>query len=181
MMKKFRKAIGAKDEVKGGLLDDAQRGKFFDMLGEEEHFSAVVTCHKSSSLGSVVSNVHPECSVLEQMVIEACMPLMVSGTQARIIADGGRYSRQVYDQIAAKIAATIGKFNAAPAIDFVRSDITAGVQIADIIANTIYKATRDHHANVAETSICSDLIRGGRLLVFSAKLDVLKPRWLATG
>ncbi|PDS68911.1 DUF3800 domain-containing protein [Rhizobium phaseoli] len=178
IMKQFRKAIGATNEVKGGLLTDGDRAKFFDMLAASEHLGVVVTCGKTSSLGSIVARSHSEHHVLEEMITEACSPLIDASGSSHVISDGGRYSRQIYDQISENLGHRLSRSGVPVRVDFVRSDVTPGVQIADIVANTLYKATRTE-SDLSEHPACGFLIKDERIVVSSATLQMLRPDWLA--
>lgn len=176
LMKQFRKAIRATNEVKGGLLTDPDRALFFDMLSKEEHFAAAVTCHRKSQLGATVAALQREHEVFEDMLFEACNPLTNVGNSIRVSADGGRYSRPILSRLSARIGARLSRDDFATVVDFVRSDLTPGVQIADIIANTVYKATCS--GSFDSTAACGILVEQKRLLVTTAELPTVKPGWM---
>jgi hypothetical protein len=179
LMKQFRKATKLSDEIKGGLLSEKERSLFFDMLGDIEYFGAAVGCHKTSDAGSVLPKSFPERDIYQHMLMEACSPLIdMAVPTAKISADGGRYSRQMYLQMATAVEAKMSTESLTAKVEFIRSEDSPGVQIADIVANTVYKATVSGSYDLEVHATCGLLVRSGRLMVMSAKLQALKPTWM---
>ncbi len=180
LMKKFRKASRLAGEIKGSTLSEAHRTMFFDMLAEMDHIGAVVGCHRTSLIGSVVQRHHPERDIYQCMLVEACAPLFdVHAAKVNVMADGGRYSKPVYAEMGANLEATLAADAISASFEFVRSDNNPGVQVADIVSNTVYRSTAEALYDLSDHAICGTLFRAGRLVVAPAKLGTLKPLWMA--
>lgn len=180
VMKQFRKSTKIGDEIKGGLLSPAHRRRFFDMLREVDNFAAAVTCNRSTSLGAWVANNNMERDVYEHMLVEACSYVpQTTARQINVIADGGRYSRAVLDNMSSSASNKLDqRFNVKTVIHFEPSEKTPGIQIADIVANTIYRATACGEYDMTDHEACGHIARSGQLIVRPAQLIALRPGWM---
>ncbi|WP_225040687.1 DUF3800 domain-containing protein (plasmid) [Rhizobium sp. T1470] len=177
LMKRLRKTFKAPNEIKGNSLTEKQRVTFFDMLSEIDQVAAVVTCQKTSALGAIVSKSHREHEIFEDMLVEACDHLVdFNAPVLRIVADGGRYKRPVHDKLAINAAGRLTRDGVMANVDFARSEEIAGIQVADIIANTVYKALTG--GGFDTTSACGLLVQTKRIIVSSAGLPTTRPSWM---
>lgn len=176
LMKRLRKTSDVRDEIKGTSLTEKQRVTFFDMLREIDPVSAVVTCQKTSVLGSIAKS-RPGHEVFEDLLVEACGRLIDLDAPVRIMADGGRYKKTIHGQLAINAAERLTRAGLAAAIvDFGRSEKMAGIQVADIIANTVYKASPGGVFD--PTSPYGRLVQSANIVVLPAILPSVRPAWM---
>jgi hypothetical protein len=181
LMKKFGKSVSSDGEVKGGLLLPGDRIRFFDMLTELQNTSIVVHCRKSTQLGSYLSSALPEREVYKHMLAEACLdlPNRFNGP-VFITPDSGRYPRATLREIASAVEQIIGNASGRKTkVLFEQSDTTAGIQIADIVANTVYQHFGGSENDITENEACGELARQGRLIVKQAIVTKIAPKWIA--
>ncbi len=181
LIKQFRKASGIRDEIKGGLLLARQRSIFFSMLGDTEGISAAVACHKQSQLGGWASRCFAEHEVFAHMMIEVCQKLIVNAAPpfVNIVADGGRYSKGTLEKIRDTVCDALSFAGARISVDFVSSAETHGVQVADVVSNTVYQATPKGILFTEHQDILSPMMAGNRLFVSNATLSLIRPSWIA--
>ena len=181
LIKQFRKATGLRNEIKGGLLSASQRETFFSMLGGAEGVSTAISCRRASPLGGWASRSLSEHEVYSHMLIEACE--MIVGNEAlpfiNIVADGGRYSKVKLEAVRETVVTALGKSGSKVSLEFASSVATQGVQVADIVSNTVYQATSASDALGAHSDILLPLIACNRLRISRATLSTVKPTWLA--
>ncbi|WP_264656470.1 DUF3800 domain-containing protein [Azospirillum canadense] len=140
IMKKFRKATGLRGEVKGSRLTDKHRKIFFDLLDRSPWPQAsVVFCRGLDQIGSWALAALDDHELWAELVIESTLWLGERSTIA-ISADrryNGARQHGVHDSIVAGLS---GRTRAnRVTVQFVDSQASDGVQIADIIANTAYR------------------------------------------
>lgn len=180
LMGRFRKQEKLKDEIKGHELTIAQRQAFFAMMAEyAPEATAVVICEREHPLGGHMMGTLAPSDLWAELVVESCLVLQPRGPTLAVTPDGGRYSRKVLDPLERQIS---NKLIKATGIERVRvrcepSESLAGLQVADIIANS---ATHARHAGES-ADLAAQLLAGSGVSVRTAEFPLIdKPEWLKT-
>ena len=140
IMKKFRKATGLRGEVKGSRLSAGERMTFFELLDRSPVSKvSVVYCRGMDPLGNWALNAMAGHDLWAELIVESTLWLG-AGSTISISADqrySGAKQRGVQEAITAGVA---GRTRANRVmVQFIDSQSSDGVQIADIIANTAYR------------------------------------------
>lgn len=175
IMKKFRKATGLRGEVKGSRLSDKQRRIFFDIVDRSPLPQAsVVFCRGLDPIGSWALSALNDHELWAELIIESTLWL---GERPNIaISADRRYNgaRQhgAHDSIVAGIS---GRTRAnRVTVQFVDSQASDGVQIADIIANTAYRDIPTlWSGEKSERSVTTE-----KVAMRPIELKAKRPRWL---
>jgi hypothetical protein len=170
----FRKATGLTGELKGSRIDLDERTKFFDLLVKAEARAIV---------GVAISALHPEpgtdrgdhdqavYTALIEDVLGAWLP--ESGGCVKIVLDDGRYDALTMAGMRADVVAMLGSFGTA------RMEVShreAGVQIADVIANSFFNRALPSERQERFGALLAPHLESGRL-----RMRVLAENALATG
>ncbi|WOK35327.1 DUF3800 domain-containing protein [Sphingomonas sp. C3-2] len=136
LLDRFKTVTGLRGEMKGSRISLVERALFFELL-ERYHGRAIVAAFDDKTMprpqpGEQDFDLKVYVRLLEQ-VVGAWLP-EVEGC-AEIVIDDGRYSPAMLAAVRADIAALIGTCGRTELADSRRS---AGVQIADVIANSFY-------------------------------------------
>lgn len=182
LMRRFRKATRIGDEIKGHRLTPEQRRIFFRELRKMGTAVAVsTTCSRQHPLGGWAMATLDEADLRTELLVESCAELPIVGPTIGITVDGGRYKRQVLERL---VPMTIGALEARFAgmgftMQYDSSERVAGLQVADIIANTLFHSLGDGpSAEDAATQIHA-AEEVGQLIVRLAELTKHRPVWLA--
>lgn len=183
IMKSFRKATGLRGEVKGSRLTDKDRKIFFDILDRSPLSKAsVVFCRGLDRLGSWALSALEDHELWAELIVEST--LWLGETPTMTVSADQRYSgaRQhgVHNSIVAGIS---GRTRAnRVTVQFVDSQASDGVQIADIIANTAYREipalwigdlwVEERPERLAATA---------KVEIRPLELKARRPRWLELG
>lgn len=173
LLKRFRHAARISGEVKGHRLVARQRRIFFDMLARHTEIGGIaVTCGHSDTLGAWAFDNLREIDLYGHMMIEACraLPGAVSVT-----LDGGRYKKAPADVVRQTISRALG----AAHVDFGNSATLAGLQIVDVIANTVFQSLGRTDLAPVATEVLEPLICSGRLSIRPVRLEAICPAWLS--
>jgi hypothetical protein len=175
LVRRFRKAARITSEVKGHRLTARQRWIFFDMLSAQTDLGGVaVTCGHFEPLGAWAIHHLREIDLYGYMMTEACRALPAHTT---VTLDGGRYKKAPADVVRQAIARATG----AEQVAFGDSATLAGLQVADVIANTVFQSLGSGEAAEAAKAILAMLTGTGRLSIQSVRLDGVRPAWLTEG
>ena len=181
LMKTFKKAIKAKDEPKGSLLSIPQRTIMFDLLAKEaEHSAVAVTCSKHTPFGKWVGGTFCERDVYAAMLAETCLKMPHDNPKiVNVVADSGRYSGKITPEVKEAVTSALAPHRAWQMnIAFADSRQHPGIQIADIVGNTIYQLLQDGHNAILSSDLLHPLLNKGKLLVEETTINGKKPEWL---
>jgi hypothetical protein len=136
VLTRFRATSGLRGELKGSRIDLDERAELFDILGSV-HFKASV------SVAISAARVEPgqdrgdhDINVYAALLEDAITRLLPdSGGCAQILIDDGRYAAETLTRVRKDIAEVIGPFGSTI---LELSHVRAGLQIADVIANTFF-------------------------------------------
>ena len=181
VMKAFKKATKCKEEPKGSLLSSSQRLVFFEILSAEtDHHSVTVSCSNTKPLGKWARLNLPERDVFSAMLAETCLSMPSSdGKTVNIISDSGRYQRNIRPAISHEVCKTLSEQLAWNVnLTFADSRSHDGIQLADIIGNTLYQILKDEEPDLQQHALCGFLAKSNRLILKTTTLNGKKPVWL---
>jgi len=136
LLTRFKAVTALKGEMKGSRISLPERGLFFELL-ERFHGRAIVCQVRRDQLPATLaaakgSDLKSYAALLED-VVGAWLP--ETGGCAEVVIDDGRYDPATLALVRGDIAALLGTCGRARLSDSRRS---AGVQVADVIANSVY-------------------------------------------
>ncbi len=185
LLKSFRKATRwTGGEVKGHRLTPEQRRVFFDLFCREDDLgSIVVSCSRRTLVGGWAMGALSEIELYGHLLREACVDLVPATSQhVTITPDGGRYKKSELHKIALHLAREVQQRSpAAPVtVSFADSASVAGLQVADVVANTAFQAqTVAANAELAGT-LLAPLRLTGRLVMRPVEIADGRPAWLSS-
>ena len=158
---RFRAVTGVDGEIKGSRIELGERGLLFELL-EKSHATATVGIALSAARPSVGTSrgdhdVEVYVALLED-VIGDMLP-SVPGC-AEIIIDDGRYSPETLALIRSDIAEYVGTCGTAR---LELSHRAAGLQLADVIANTFFTRALPGNRQARMAAIVTPLMNAGRI------------------
>ncbi|MFC5315860.1 DUF3800 domain-containing protein [Azospirillum rugosum] len=175
VMKKFRKATGMRGEIKGSRLTFNQRDLFFDLLNSSTDTPiGVAYCDGHSPLGNWALGSIKEQDLWAELLIESVL-LIGEGNFITVSADRryhGSQARRLQDHVSSSIANNVGANRVQ--VQFVDSENSNGVQIADIVANTVYRMLRGGNFS-------ADILRWmpeQKFAIRPLELKTKRPHWL---
>ncbi len=132
----YRNLTGLTGELKGSRIDLNDRAIFFELLAVSE---------AKTEVGIAISALKPEpgedrgmhdIEIYAQLMNDTVGKLLPGGGACTsVVMDTGRYDDRILAEIRGDIAALIGPWNGA---QMAESHRMAGLQIADVIANTFF-------------------------------------------
>jgi hypothetical protein len=139
LLARFKQVTGLRGEMKGSRISLVERALFFELL-ERFHGRAIICEVRADRLPARLSeergrDLNAYAALLET-VVEAWLP--ESGDCAEVVIDDGRYDPATLALVRETVVALLGTCGRARLADSRRS---AGVQIADVVANSFYNMT----------------------------------------
>ena len=186
LLKSFRKAARWRDtEVKGHFLTPEQRRVFFNLLQQIDMGSIVVSCSRGDGIGGWAMGALSERTIYTHLLREACLGLIGSVSDPLTITpDGGRYKKTDLNRIAGELTGSVRDLAASVprvTVGFADSSSLPGLQIADVIANSVFQVVRDVEISNIAAPLLTPLTRSGRLTLRAVELASLRPPWLSEG
>jgi Protein of unknown function (DUF3800) len=161
VLARFRDVTGLKGELKGSRIDLAERALLFEILANT-HFRA--------SVSIAISAARPEAgedrgehdvAVYAALLNDAITRLLPdSGGCAQIFIDDGRYAPETLALVRSEIAALLGPFGAA---QLQLSHVLAGLQLADVIANSFFNRAMVSERQARLAAIVAPYLEDGRI------------------
>jgi Protein of unknown function (DUF3800) len=136
LLLQFRKATGLTGELKGSRIDLPERALIFELLSHTSAQIAVsIAISALKPLKGEDRGAH-DVEIYGQLMNDAIGALLTgNGECTKVIMDTGRYDEKILATVRSDIAALIGPWNAA---HMAESHRMAGLQIADVIANSFF-------------------------------------------
>jgi hypothetical protein len=184
LIKRLRKRTGLSGEAHGYALDTRQRELFFRFLHDRDGVAAVtIILEPGSPLLAASPGLAREAVVRTHMMAEGIVSVCGATNLSRsstvgITIDGGRYKRAELERERVKLIELLAAAEPAVRFDAQYDDSQRlhGLQVADIIGNTVYRSLKG--TTVAEEeSWLSALRQRGLLRMREAALPALRPRW----
>lgn len=136
---RYRAITGLRGELKGSRITPVERGLLFEILAQHDARAWVAVAD-----GAMLAKVQQEAlsdkqlySRLLDTAVAAWLPT-TGGECADIVIDAGRYDPRILDGVRSDIQALLGQWGKASVADSRRC---AGIQIADVIANSLFNLT----------------------------------------
>lgn len=179
LIKSFRKASGVVGEVKGFRLSMPERRLFFGLLSRIDGLAAAVVCDRRDPVGGWAMGALPETQVYEHLLNGACCLLPPVSGPTTVAVDGGRYKRAIYGELLSRLPSAIGAHHEGRAsVVFANSAASAGIQVADVVANTLFHALGTDEGVGEVRALLGKPIAEGRLSIAAASFDGMRPDWL---
>lgn len=187
-LRSFRKSTGRTGEVKGHGLDGEERRLLLDLTFRAPGTAAVVMCDSRTALGGwAAKTLAPEASLRYELLTEACTVALAGAPPwacQGVIIDGGRYQEKVLREERQRLEGALrtrGLLTVAPhprLITHTASEAHAGLQLTDVVANTIHRLVRDGEpGHGPDFSGLPDVLTG-RLAVRHVALAEQRPPWV---
>lgn len=161
VLERFREITGLTSELKGSRIDLAERGLLFEILGHYDWRAAV---------GIAISALVPESGqdrgdhdvAIYAQLLEDTVGAMIHGTDGciDIFIDDGRYGPETLKLVRRDIAAIIGPCGQA---QLGLSHRVAGLQIADVIANTFFNRAMVTQRQARMAAIVAPFLESGQI------------------
>lgn len=162
LLRRFRAVSGLRGELKGSRIGLTERALFFELFERFGGRALVGEAHRDAlpppAPGERDRDLRVYAALLED-VIGALLP--ETGGCAQVVIDDGRYDQATLALVRADIAALVGPCGAARLEDSRRS---SGVQIADVVANSLYNLSTpgpraDRIATILDPFLAAGLVR----------------------
>ena len=136
---RFRAITGLRGELKGSRITPVERGLLFEILAQHDAQAWVAVADAAQLAQALAAAVSDRAlySKLLDTAVAAWLPT-TGGECADIIIDEGRYDPRILDEVRLDIQALLGQWGKASLADSRRC---AGIQIADVIANSLFNLT----------------------------------------
>jgi hypothetical protein len=136
MLLRYRSLTGLTGELKGSRIDMPERAIFFDLLARTNAQVAVgIAISALKPTGGADRGAH-DVAVYADLMNDTIGALLTgNGECTSVVMDAGRYDDKILGKVRNDIAALIGPWNAA---HMAESHRMAGLQIADVIANSFF-------------------------------------------
>lgn len=183
LMKDFRKATGIAGEVKGHRLQAEHRAIFFDLLVRRaDSASAVVTCSRGDPLGGWAMGELPEVGLYRHLLAEACIavPDLDIAGHLTVTPDGGRYKKAQLGTVRDHLARAVMARHplARVHVEFGVSGTIPGLQVADVIANSVFQSLGTRATAETARLFLAPLAATGRLTITGIRMEGIRPAWL---
>ena len=163
---RFREITGLDGELKGSRIDLAERGLLFELLGQKSW---------TATVGMAISALKPQAGQDRGMhdadiyaqLLNGVVAGMISSIDdcAQVIIDDGRYGPETLALMRKEVADNIGPCGTA---SLGLSHRVAGLQIADVIANTFFNRAMVTERQSRMAAIVAPFLESGKI-----KLQVL--------
>lgn len=174
ILKQFRRATGFNEpEIHGSKLWGAHRRVLVSMLAETRTATVSVVCERRDEIGGLLMSQQPEIRLWQAMTVEACAPLVTPDVHI-IVPDGGRYPRPELNAAAGEMHTLLAPFGFTGRLRMGESTGTPGVQLADVVANIVYRARRGEPEGAAHVAT---LQAARQLNIREVEAPHLLPEW----
>ena len=133
---RYRAISGLRGELKGSRISPIERGLVFEILAQHPA-RAWVDVADQATLAPVKADGASDLSVYSRL-LDAAIGAWLPGTGgicADIVIDQGRYDPRILDNVRSEVQSLLGNWGKASLADSRRC---AGIQIADVIANSLF-------------------------------------------
>lgn len=136
VLARFRAVTGLRGELKGSRITTTERALFFEILAQRDVHGWVAVAdgpRLTAAKAAGTSDLELYSDLLERTVA-AFIPTS-GGACADIVIDEGRYDPAILSRVRSDVQAALGQWGSASLADSRRC---AGVQIADVVANSVF-------------------------------------------
>lgn len=159
LLLRFKEITALRGEMKGSRISLPERALFFELLERYRGRAIVSELIPDKAAAGRDRDLHAYAALLSD-VVTAWLPQIRECPE--ILIDDGRYDPATLALVSADIAALIGKCGRTRLADSRRS---AGIQIADVVANSVFNLLRDTPRTERIRRIVAPFIAGGTLVL----------------
>ncbi|NJM50683.1 MAG: DUF3800 domain-containing protein [Sphingomonadales bacterium] len=163
LLERYREISGLRGEMKGSRIDLAERAYIFELFAKTQGRATVgiaisaLKPDQGSDRGDHDINIYTQ---LANDVIGAMLPQ--TGGCGDVIMDGGRYGERTLELIRGDIADQVGGWGK---VRLEESHKLAGLQIADVIANTFFNRALVTERQARLAAIAEPFLQNGRIVM----------------
>ncbi|MFC4293422.1 DUF3800 domain-containing protein [Sphingorhabdus arenilitoris] len=163
LLQRYREVTGLRTELKGSRIDMAERAYIFELFEKTAGRATVGIAISALKPDEGADRGEHDIEIYTQLaneVIGAMLPQ--TGGCGDVILDDGRYGERTLELIRSDIADQVGQWGQ---VRLEESHKLAGLQIADVIANTFFNRAlvTDRQARLA--AIAEPLLQNGRIVM----------------
>ena len=163
VLTRYRDISGLRGELKGSRIDLIERGLVAELFEKSGGYAHVAVLRRSG-LGPVTAasrtlDVDVYAHLLDE-AIDALLPR--TGGCAEVVIDDGRYDPAILGRVRRAVADSLGQWGSARLSE---SHLSAGVQIADVIANSAYNIVMDSDRADRIRRIWQPMFDAGRVVM----------------
>ncbi len=140
ILSRFREVTGLRGELKGSRIDLAERALTIELL-EKSDAKAVISIALSATTTKKGENRGAHDIAVYASLMDDAVAALLPATKgcSSVVMDDGRYGDKVLEYVRREIAEIAGPWNTSQLIE---SDKLAGLQLADVLANSFYNRAR---------------------------------------
>lgn len=183
MIKKIRKLTGFQGpELKGNALNVDQIRTVFSVIARHPETVAVsVICRREDPVGGWAAGTLEEHQIWGELIVESCLPLHQNGVMG-IVPDGGRYKKAILRATETEIADAVARRAAQQRVPVgcANSTSTPGIQIADVISNTVHRSISGYADADECRRILAEAEAAEQISITMLAMAERRPAWLNT-
>lgn len=161
VLARFREASGLKSELKGSRIDLEERTFLFELLSATPFHATVGIAISAIKPDQGVDRGDHDIAIYAALLDDTITRLLpMSGGCAQVVIDDGRYGPETLALVRGEIAEMIGPFGSAK---LEVSHSRAGLQIADVIANTFFNRALVSERQGRMAAIAKPFLENGRI------------------
>ena len=163
LLHRFRQITGLRGELKGSRIDLTERGLIAELFEKHRGFAHVAVIRRAgigmltAQSGSLDLDVYAH--LLDSAVDEV---LPRTGGCAEVVIDDGRYDPVILSRVRRSVAESLGQWGSARLSE---SHLSAGVQIADVVANSCFNIVLESDRAERIRRIWQPLFDAGRVVM----------------
>ncbi len=161
VLSRFRDVTGLRGELKGSRIDLAERALVVELLEKTDATATVSIALSATESKKGMDRGSHDINVYAALMDDAVSALLPStGGCSSVVMDDGRYGEKVLEYVRREIAAIAGPWNTS---QLVESDKLAGLQLADVLANSFYNRARVSGKQSRVAAIVQPMLDAGRI------------------
>lgn len=163
LLHRFRQITGLRGELKGSRIDLTERGLIAELFEKHHGFAHIAVIQRA--------NIGPQTQQSRSLDLDVYAHLLDSaidevlprtGGCADVVIDDGRYDPVILSRVRRSVADNLGQWGTARLSD---SHLSAGVQIADVIANSAFNIAIDSDRAERIRRIWQPMVDADRLVM----------------
>jgi hypothetical protein len=163
VLSRFRHGHGLTGELKGSRIDLTERAALYDLLATVKWHAIVGVAISALQPGAGEDRGDHDIATYARLLEDSITAMVPdTATCANVVIDDGRYGPQTLSHIRDAIAAMIGPCGMA---QLELSERSAGLQLADVIANTFFNRALPNDRQGAMGAIVAPLLESGQIVM----------------
>ncbi len=136
LLSRYRAITGLQGELKGSRIDLAERGLIAELFSKTSGQAHIAIMRRDRVSDAAFQRDRIDLEIYTLLLDAAVSPLILAtGGCAEIVIDDGRYDPPLLEKVRQMIAQKVGQWGTARLVESHRS---AGLQLADVIANSFF-------------------------------------------